>query len=86
MTKALAGKQPTDQTEIDLINQTLTNKGVSINTLADETGIPFATLRRSLKNGRPLNLLELRKIAAALNVWPSDILPADLTTKEEDAA
>lgn len=85
MAKTTAGKQPTNQTEIDLINQVLDAKGISMNALADEAGIPYATLRRSLKAGRALNLSEIRQIAAALGVWPSDLLPADLTDKVDAA-
>ena len=83
MAKTAAENQPAPQTETDLINQALNTKGISINALADQTGIPFSTLRRSLKGDRALNLLELRKIAAALNVSPAALLPADLT---QDAA
>lgn len=78
MAKTTAGKQPTTETEIDLINQVLADKDISMNHLADETGIPYATLRRSLKAGRALNLIELRKIAASIGVQPSELLPADL--------
>lgn len=82
MAKTHAGKQPTNQTDIDLINQILTDKGVSKNSLADETGIPYKTLCRRLDGDGLLTLKELRKIAAALEVWPSEILPADLMARE----
>jgi lambda repressor-like predicted transcriptional regulator len=67
------------ETEIDLISKTLNDKGISMNALADQTGIPYSSIRRSLKSDRPLNLIEIRKIAAALNVQPSALLPADLS-------
>lgn len=85
MAKASAGKQPQNQTEIDLINQVLADKGVSKNSLADQTSIPFKTLCRRLDGDGLLTLKELRKIAAALGVWPSDILPEDLTIKKNAA-
>lgn len=85
MANTTAGEQPNPKTEIDLINQALADKNISMNALADNTGIAYATLRRSLKGGRQLNLGELRTIAAALGVYPSDILPADLTGKQDAA-
>jgi DNA-binding Xre family transcriptional regulator len=85
MAKTLAGKQPDPKTETDLINQVLADKDISMNHLADTTGIPYATLRRSLKGNRALNLIEIRAIAAALEVWPSDILPEELTATSEAA-
>lgn len=85
MTKATAGEQPNPKTEIDLINQLMTDKDISMNALADTAGIAYPTLRRSLKGSRALNLPEVRAIAAALGVWPSDILPADLLTKQDAA-
>lgn len=75
---------PAKQTEIDLINTTRDDKGVSMNALADATGIPYATLRRSLKGSRALNLLELRKIASTLGVPPSQLLPAEFIERQSD--
>lgn len=85
MANTTAGEQPKALNEIDLINQALADKDISMNALAAEAGIPYATLRRSLKGGRALNLTELRNIAAALGVWPSDLLPEDLTATSEAA-
>lgn len=81
MAKTLAGKQPTNQTEIDLINQVLNDKGVSKNSLSDQTSIPYKTLCRRLDGDGLLTLKELRKIAAALQVWPSEILPDELIAR-----
>lgn len=66
------------ETEIDLINTEMEAKGISINALADQAGIPYATLRRSLKGARAINLLELRSIAGAIGIPPSHLLPEDL--------
>jgi lambda repressor-like predicted transcriptional regulator len=77
MANTTAGKQPTNKTEIDLINQALEDKGVSKNSLADQTSIPYKTLCRRLEGDGLLTFKELRKIAAALEVWPSEILPED---------
>ncbi len=79
MAKTTAGKQPENQTEIDLINQVLDDKGVSKNSLSDQTSIPYKTLCRRLEGDGLLTLKELRKIASALQVWPSEILPEDFT-------
>lgn len=78
-----AVEHPANETEIDLINTERKAKGISMNALADQTGIPYATLRRSLKGDRALNLLELRKIATVIGVQPSQLLPAEFT---KDAA
>lgn len=85
MANTTAGEQPKAPTEIDLINQALADNNTSMNALADETGIPYSTIRRSLKGGRALTIPEIRSIAAALGVWPSDLLPDDITGKQEAA-
>lgn len=79
MAKTPAENQPTTTTEIGLINQVMEDKGVSKNSLADQTAIPYKTLCRRLDGDGLLTLKELRKIAAALEIWPSELLPADLT-------
>lgn len=86
MAKTNAGKQPRHVNEIDLINQVLADKGVSKNSLADQTNIPYKTLCRRLEGDGLLTLIELRKIAAALEVSPSDILPDELTVQRQAAA
>lgn len=85
MAKTTAGEQPKAPTEIDLIRHVLEDKGVSKNSLADQTNIPYKTLCRRLEGDGLLTLLELRKIAAALEVWPSDILPEDLLMARDAA-
>ena len=82
MAKTNAGKQPRHVNEIELINQVLADKGVSKNSLADQTNIPYKTLCRRLEGDGLLTLLELRKIATALEVFPSEILPEDLTSRQ----
>lgn len=81
-----AAKYPAHPSEIDIIEATREAKGISMNALADATGIPYPTLRRSLKGGRALNLLELRAIASALEVPPSQLLPAEFVTNRAEAA
>lgn len=83
MANKQAGKRTAPHTEIDLIADAMTAKGISMNSLADQTGIPYPSIRRSLKAGRSLTLNELRKIAAALDTTPSTLLP---TTFTQDAA
>lgn len=85
MAKTNAGHQPRHVNEIDLINQVIADKGVSKNSLADQTNIPYKTLCRRLEGDGLLTLIELRKIAAALEVWPSDILPEDLLMARDAA-
>lgn len=85
MAKTTAGEQPKAPTEIDLIRHILEDKGVSKNSLADQTNIPYKTLCRRLEGDGLLTLIELRKIAAALEVRPSDILPEDLLMARDAA-
>ena len=79
MANTTAGEQPKAPDEIDLIRHVMDDKGVSKNSLADQTSIPYKTLCRRLEGDGLLTLKELRKIAAALDIWPSEILPEDLT-------
>lgn len=69
---------PPPGAEADLVHK-ITNalivKGVSILTLSEETGIAYPTLRRSLKGQRSLTFNEFGRIAQALNVSPSALLP-----------
>lgn len=86
MANTTAGEQPKALNEIDLINQVRETKGISINALAAAAKIPQKTLDRRLKGDGLLTFNELRDIAAALNVWPSDLLPADFTATQKNAA
>jgi lambda repressor-like predicted transcriptional regulator len=61
------------------INNALIVKGTNVRALSDETGISYPTLRRSLKGGRSLTFAEFGKIAHAIGVQPSALLPATLT-------
>lgn len=54
-------------------------KGTNVRALSDATGISYPTLRRSLTGGRSLTFLEFAKIASAINIQPSALLPATLT-------
>lgn len=55
--------------------------------LAEKTGISYSTIRRSLDQSRPdrrsLTVEQIEKIAAALGVQPSELVPPSLT---QDAA
>lgn len=72
---------PPPGAEADLVHK-ITNaliiKGISILTLSEETGIAYPTLRRSLKGQRSLTFNEFGRIANALNVEPSALLPDTL--------
>lgn len=87
MAKTFTGEQPKTKTEIDLINQVMADKGVSRNSLADQTRIPYKTLCRRLDGDDLLNFKEFRKIAAALDVWPSELAADDIAEpRQQDAA
>ncbi|MDQ5862693.1 MAG: helix-turn-helix transcriptional regulator [Actinomycetota bacterium] len=61
------------------ISNALIVKNINVRAVSDATGIAYPTLRRSLSGGRSLTFLELSKIASAINVHPSILLPESLT-------
>lgn len=80
MANSQTGAEVAPDTEIAArITDTLSAKDMSLLALSEETGIAYPTLRRSIKAGRSLSIQELGKIAHALNVQPSTLLPATLT-------
>ena len=85
MAKTNAGKQPRHVNEIELINKAIEDKGVSKNSLADQATIPYKTLCRRLEGDGLLTFPEFRKIAAALEMWPSELMPDDLKAPPEDS-
>jgi len=70
-----------DSDVADRIMHAMIVKGVTRKALAENTGLSYSKLRRSLEqhraDARSFTVEELRKVAAALNVAPSAILPAD---------
>lgn len=80
MTTPKTGANDATDTQIaDRITNALIVKGTNVRALSDETGISYPTLRRSLKGGRSLTFAEFRKIAHAIGVAPSALLPDTLT-------
>jgi transcriptional regulator with XRE-family HTH domain len=80
MANSQTGAEVAPDTEIAArITDTLSAKDMSLLALSEETGIAYPTLRRSIKAGRSLSIHELGKIANALKVQPSTLLPATLT-------
>lgn len=71
----------TDTAIASLITDALSHKSMSLLALSEETSIAYPTLRRSIKAGRSLSIRELTKIAAALNVHPSTLLPDTLADR-----
>lgn len=57
------------------ISNALIYKSVNAKDLAEKTGISYKPLLASLKGNRSLTVVEFRKIAEAINVKPSDLLP-----------
>lgn len=80
---------PNTDTEIAArINAALTERGINKVTFAQQVGLTYTTLRRSLEqhrgDSRSFTFRELAKIAEALQVQPSTLIPASFT--EADAA
>lgn len=61
------------------ISNALIVKNINVRAVSDATGIAYPTLRRSLSGGRSLTILELGKIAGAIDVHPSILMPASFT-------
>ena len=57
------------------ISNALIYKNVNAKDLAAKTGISYKPLLASLKGQRSLTVVEFRKIADAIEVKPSDLLP-----------
>lgn len=70
----------------DRIMHAMIVKGLTLKDLADETGISYSTLRRSLHQDRPdrrsITFQEFHKIAAALSLQPSALLPDTLAARD----
>jgi transcriptional regulator with XRE-family HTH domain len=61
------------------ISNALIYKNVNARDLSTETGISYKPLLASLKGNRSLTVVEFRKIAAAIDVLPSALLPDTVT-------
>lgn len=61
------------------ISNALIVKNTSVRHLSEVTGISYPTLRRSLAGGRSLTFSEFGRIASALGVASSSLLPDTLT-------
>ena len=84
MNKSPRGNSPnTDHQIAAKITNALIVKGISVLRLADDTGITYPTLRRSLKGQRSLTFNEFGLIAQALEVQPSQLLPSEMVELAE---
>lgn len=61
------------------ITNALIVKKINVRALSDATGLAYPTLRRSLSGGRSLTFHEFGRIADAIAVKRSDLLPTTLT-------
>lgn len=50
------------------------NQGLSINTLACNSGLSTGTISRALKQGRSVSAQTIKKIADALSILPEDLI------------
>lgn len=68
-----------DKEIADRITNAIIVKNLNVKAISDETGISYPTLRRSLKGGRSFTIAELERIANAINIPTSALLPEYLT-------
>jgi lambda repressor-like predicted transcriptional regulator len=80
--------QTDNAADVEIANQimnALIVKGMNLKSLSDATSISYSTLRRSLHQSRPdrrsFSFREFRRIAAALEVPASTLLPDELLTQ-----
>ena len=78
-TSQAAGAGAADIEIADRITNALIVKNIDTRSLSDATGIAYSTLRRSLKGGRSFTIQEFSKIAGAIGVQPSTLLPETFT-------
>jgi transcriptional regulator with XRE-family HTH domain len=79
MSIASSGTATATDTEIAArISNALIYKNVNAKDLAARTRISYKPLLASLKGNRSLTVVEFRKIAEAINVRPSALLPDDV--------
>lgn len=84
MNKTSPGLNPAPDAEVaHKITNALIIKGISVHRLSEETGITYPTLRRSLKGQRSLTFNEFGRIAQALEVRPSHLLPSEMVELAE---
>lgn len=57
------------------ITERLAARGLSLATLARATGIPRESLRRKVRLGRRITMTDIARIATALDVKGSELLP-----------
>lgn len=76
---ATATDTATDTEIADRITNALIYKNVNATDLAEKTGLSYKPLLASLKGNRSLTVVEFRKIAAAINLKPSELLPDTFT-------
>jgi transcriptional regulator with XRE-family HTH domain len=79
MSTSQSGTATATDTEIAArISNALIYKNVNAKDLAAKTRISYKPLLASLKGNRSLTVVEFRKIADAINVRPSALLPDDI--------
>lgn len=70
----------------DRIMNAMIVKGISLKALSAEAGISYSNLRRSLHQTRPdrrsLSIQEFGRIAGALNIPASTLLPDELLARD----
>lgn len=66
---------PPEGTAAEVVQVAMDAASVSMNALADATGIPYSTLRRKLRGQADFTLADLLLVAEALNTTPDRLLP-----------
>jgi len=79
MSTSKSGPATATDTEIAArISNALIIRHVTVKAVAESTGISYKSLLTSLKGDRSLTVVEFRKIAEAIKVKPSELLPDEV--------
>jgi len=81
MSTSQGGPAAADNEIAERIKNALIVKNSNAKALSAETGISYNRLRLTLKGDRSFTFAEFRKIADAMNVKPSALLPDELTRR-----
>lgn len=81
-TQPLGDLADTDTQIASRITNALVIRNVTMLSLSEKTGISYPTLRRSLSGGRSLTFNEFCRIAKAIDLQPSSLLPESISAKE----
>jgi len=83
MNTSTQGPSPSDIEVGERVAEALIVKRVTVKAMAEELGMSYSTMRRTLGGERSFTIRQIRQVARALNVKPGALLPEEIA---EDVA